>query len=708
MPYRGSLLIYTLAILCFVLSPIAGYAQATDDVKHDIDSLYQRYLTIPDDSTRLEAYVRMARTWRYVDVDSSKFYLRLAIQKHIDAGFESTVLAFAYNVIADIYKKESNLDSAFYYYQEAYYRFEHLEDKRPLLAIVPTYGKFLVSNGEPEMGIAMFQNAIEIAERTESFDNLSFLNLYLGDVYYNIQKNGDKAFNIYLRGVDASNSIGQGINFSRVSAFLNIRLSNIYFDKKDMEKSIEFAQKAIPFAEETKLFHVKSLALNNLTRGTMSLGDYVQARKYNFESLGLQKPGSKFHGLIEAKILAQELKIISKNYNVCILEGEDIFEDYGEVLTISMKADLYDNLCDCYLNNGNLKKGLDAKDSLLVYTNDKLISEHDELLAVAYNDYQYKEQIAENELLKIRQSGAEKELKLQKLTAIGLISALLLSIALILVVYRSNLRKKKLNEELEQTVALRTKELIEANKGLEQTNSELRTLSFIASHDIKEPIRNIGNYIGLIRRRFTKENQLEFEEEFKIIKNSTEQLYTLIEDFTSYVSHSKSGEMPIEEVDMEVMVVNIRNNILLLNDYSNGQIVFGNLPALLTNKSAIFLILNNVIENGLKYNVSEIPEVRISSRIIADEVQFIIEDNGIGIDAQFRDKIFGMFKRLHGQNEFKGSGMGLSIVKLLLGKIDGHIRMEDAPTAGSRFIISFPRAILAEPVTHTAQFESIE
>jgi signal transduction histidine kinase len=123
----------------------------------------------------------------------------------------------------------------------------------------------------------------------------------------------------------------------------------------------------------------------------------------------------------------------------------------------------------------------------------------------------------------------------------------------------------------------------------------------------------------------------------------------------------------------------------------NGEVLISELPTIQSSTSLLFTIFKNLIENGLKYNVSEKPIVRVAyhKKEIYDEI--IISDNGIGINEKYYEKIFEMFKRLHSRGAYEGSGIGLAIVKLSIEMLGGIIDVESEEGKGTRFIIRLPR-----------------
>lgn len=266
-------------------------------------------------------------------------------------------------------------------------------------------------------------------------------------------------------------------------------------------------------------------------------------------------------------------------------------------------------------------------------------------------------------------------------------AALLLLILVIILIYRDLQRKQSYNQQLETTVAQRTEALQQANKDLEQANYELSTLSYIASHDIKEPIRVLSNYVGLIRKRLPEELKNGLKDYFEIIQTSSRQLYTLIEDFMRYSELARQENGEAEQIDMHLFIQNLTKT-LGPGEYATGKIDYQGLDVVRVNRSMLFLVLKNLIENGLKYNKSEQPEVLVSRTRQGAHLALRVTDNGIGIPEPFQEKIFEAFKRLHSRAEYGGTGLGLAIVKLAVGKLGGEIQLESEEGKGSTFIVT--------------------
>jgi signal transduction histidine kinase len=231
---------------------------------------------------------------------------------------------------------------------------------------------------------------------------------------------------------------------------------------------------------------------------------------------------------------------------------------------------------------------------------------------------------------------------------------------------------------------------IQANQ-LKKTNEELKVLNYVASHDIKEPIRNIGNYMGLIRRKLPNPLKTELNDYFKTIRNSVNQLYTLVEDIGIYLSMSSEEDIEKEQVNMNELVESV---FFSLDSYSvekSGELINHHIPNIETSSTMMYIILKNLVENGLKYNESCKPFVELSYVEHEKYHQIFVEDNGIGIEQQYKEQVFERFKRLHDRSKYQGSGIGLSIVKLLVEKLNGTIEIQSIIGNGTTFTLNFPK-----------------
>ena len=246
--------------------------------------------------------------------------------------------------------------------------------------------------------------------------------------------------------------------------------------------------------------------------------------------------------------------------------------------------------------------------------------------------------------------------------------------------------------------------LQQSNKKLHQSNQELERFAYIASHDLKSPLRGILNFVKLFNRKYGKDLDEGGKEYFQIISNNATQMHQLVDDILEY-SKSNNRVINKEKVDMSDLLIDIKKGIENSENYPNAKILFDNLPIIHSDLSMVRQIFHNLIENGLKYNNSPTKIIFVRMKEKKGSVNFIINDNGIGMEEEYLEQIFEMFKRLHGQGEYKGTGIGLAICKKLIQQLDGKVRVTSKVGEGSTFQLSFPKSILWTNKEETIQEE---
>ncbi|MEL7533621.1 MAG: ATP-binding protein, partial [Bacteroidota bacterium] len=244
--------------------------------------------------------------------------------------------------------------------------------------------------------------------------------------------------------------------------------------------------------------------------------------------------------------------------------------------------------------------------------------------------------------------------------------------------------------KVERQMAEVLDDLKSKNQELEQANSDLERFAFVASHDLKTPLRNINNFLGLIERRLPKPVPPELQEYLQIASNNARHMYYLIEDILQYSRLDKQPEVFVIDLNMIA-----RRARMQLSDYieeTGAEIIVGELPHIMGNEGQLELLFQNLIENGIKYNEAEVPQVNILSEELDGRNIIRITDNGIGIEDIYQSKIFDMFYRLHTQDRYEGTGIGLAICKKIVEKNRGKISLNSQFGQGTTFVLDFPLA----------------
>jgi PAS domain S-box-containing protein len=239
-------------------------------------------------------------------------------------------------------------------------------------------------------------------------------------------------------------------------------------------------------------------------------------------------------------------------------------------------------------------------------------------------------------------------------------------------------------DELELRVQKRTAELDSANRVLERSNIELQQFAYIASHDLQSPLRSISGFVQLLKMEYEGKLDEQAVDWIRRTIQAIDKMQTLIRDLLAY-SRVDSRSRPFAQVS----ILDVFNDAVALLDSSiadaGGQVTCGDLPVVTGDRSQLVQLMQNLIGNGLKYHGDKPPRVHVSAERNENEWSFSVHDNGIGIDPKFYERIFEIFTRLHDQNEYPGTGIGLAVCRRVANRHGGRIWVESEPGRGSTF-----------------------
>ncbi len=272
-------------------------------------------------------------------------------------------------------------------------------------------------------------------------------------------------------------------------------------------------------------------------------------------------------------------------------------------------------------------------------------------------------------------------------------------------------KEQDLNYKLEQKVAARTGELVHTtqelearNQELQRSNAELESFAYAVSHDLQAPLRSIKMFAQLLTQEYQELLQGQPQEYIEYITSSVERMENLIHDLLAYSRAGKNEQTWLPISLEELINTSIRNLEVTIKE-NQATVNVGNLPTLMVNPTEMTQVFQNLISNGIKFCGKQQPLIEIGAVSDEDNWQIFVKDNGIGIDSKYHQKIFQVFQRLHSEDDYPGTGIGLSICEKIVKHHGGKIWLESVPNQGSTFYFTLPKNLptLQKPILELKQ-----
>jgi len=243
--------------------------------------------------------------------------------------------------------------------------------------------------------------------------------------------------------------------------------------------------------------------------------------------------------------------------------------------------------------------------------------------------------------------------------------------------HRMDTIRRKAENELKQT----------ADK-LARSNADLEQFAYVASHDLKEPLRAISGSVQILQQQY--HDNSDADEVIKHTVDGATRMQRLIDDLLTY-SRLTTREAPLQPADANVIFDEAKANLESAIRESKAQVTADELPTVMGDQTQLLQVMQNLIANGIKYRSERTPKIHVSADENDGEWVISVRDNGIGIAPQYAQRIFRIFQRLHSRREYSGTGIGLAVCKKIIERHGGRIWVESEPEEGSTFFFTLPK-----------------
>jgi len=241
------------------------------------------------------------------------------------------------------------------------------------------------------------------------------------------------------------------------------------------------------------------------------------------------------------------------------------------------------------------------------------------------------------------------------------------------------------NAQLQQEIAVRS----ETQAALQRSNTEFEQLAYVASHDMQEPLRKIASYLQLLSQRYQGQLDADADEFIGYAVDGAKRMQALINDLLAF-SRVGTKAKPFALTDCMHIVKTALADLQFAIEECGARVDIGELPMVMGDATQLSQLFRNLISNAIKFHRDEPPVVRVSAEPAGAFWRFTVSDNGIGIAAEYFERIFVIFQRLHGRGQYAGTGIGLAICKKIVERHGGQIEVRSVVGEGSAFALTLP------------------
>ncbi len=566
------------------------------------------------------------------------------------------LLGKTYHQLAKIYRFQGNYELSFDYHYKALQIREELNDENGVAESYYQIGSIHFRQGNFHKSIEYFNKSLELAEKLEYEKYIIYNYGAIGGSYSRLgQVELSKEFNLKAFNLSMATTQKNGLSF------FAFNLGDNYQALGNLEEALKYFEQA----------HTLNIEANNRwgqINTNKAIGE-IYIDKNNKEK-GLNH-------LNKSLEIAQDLGARSKLPDVYISLARN-HQYIGNYKESNFYYQNFIALKDSLVNEATIQKMADTKAQYEITQKEKALQKRDSQLQDMYRNFliaglfaliiflwqvtnKYRTQTKHNKTQR------EKNEKIQQ--------------------QNEELAKVHLTQvETNQLLKEQNEKILLQNNSLENKNEELQRFAYIASHDLKEPLRNIGSFATLLKRRFKGQLGKDADEYIDFITTNVSRMYDLLHEVLMY-SKLENEEITSEWISLNKIVQTVKETLRGKIMEQNVTVNIDQLPEVKGHRSHLMQLFQNLISNSIKYNKNEKPlvEVGLQYNVNGHERVYFVKDNGIGLDMEFKERVFEIFKRLHGKDEFEGTGVGLAICKKIVNQNHGDIWVESEVGEGATF-----------------------
>ncbi len=542
-----------------------------------------------------------------------------------------------------------------------------------------TLGKIKWRNNKYEDAISYFYRASSLREQIQDSFGIVDSDVQIGDIYLR-ENHQDDAEYFYKKAA----KLCQKIDYKKGNIDADIALAKLLFQRGEVKQAKIYLETALELAREIGYKEGE-------VRTFIVLGSYDLSKKNNEKAYASFSFALKEIRLLDDPYLLLEVLPLTAEALQVKPEGRAKAEALiKESLALARTMELSVNeqkglavLAQLYEKEGSYEKAYHVEKQRFAL-NQKIAEENKEqsmaevLVKYLGREKRVNELQSSNEILKNRQQISQ----LYLVTAFILVASIFMIVGVLFYQLRKETASNLLLEE--------SNGLLEGmNKELSETNSALERFAYVASHDLKEPLRAISSFTTLIERKYHPLLDEKGKEYIKFVVDGVAHMNYLLEDLLQYSRLVNKKDFTPEPVNLNQVVASVEKVLGQKIGERNALIEYPKMPIVSSNSLHMHQLFQNLIANGLKFNDKSTPKVEINCKKEENKYLISVKDNGIGIDKQYHHKIFEMFQRLS-KNEYAGTGIGLAICQKIIELNEQEIWLESTLGQGTTFFFYLP------------------
>ncbi|MFK7907808.1 MAG: ATP-binding protein [Chitinophagales bacterium] len=459
-------------------------------------------------------------------------------------------------------------------------------------------------------------------------------------------------------------------------------MGSVYGELEDNEKSLTYNLQSLKMAENLGLQMGIAYAAHNVGLNYSLQNKLDTALTYLQQSLDLMQASKDKFGEANCLQAISSIHTENQNHDKAIAYLEKSLAIHRQLGDRSRIREIYLDLSKAYFNEGNSVKAYKVQKGYIELRDSLLKEETMQQMANLKQTYELEKKESEKQIAIM-----QKEQQIERMYRYAGLFGLAILMLVAWLFYSRYQEQTTMNKLLAQ----KNEEIQHQNNKLATSNRELEQFAYIASHDLKEPLRNIGGFTSLLERRYIEKGDEDAKDFMRFISGSVNHMHKLLTDLLAYSRIGMQEDDHTELLDLNDIITQVSSNYQTIIKKHNVQIISSNLPIIHANRIQMIQLFQNLVGNAIKFKSEKAPEIHIHCAENTKEFTVSVKDNGIGMEQEYTDKIFVIFQRLHNRTKYEGTGIGLSICKKIVEQHHGKIWVESQSGEGSTFYFSIPK-----------------